>query len=109
MPFLGDRLHGVLQYAVDAVFDSHFRVTRFDVDVTGAALERREYDGLDEAHHRAGGAIASQAVAGNCLFAFLFFLGSLKSESFRGLLKHALRLLGAFQNVADLARSSDAN
>ena len=109
MPFLGNGLHGVLQHAVDAVLDGDFCVTRFDVDVTGAALECGEDDGLHEAHHGAGGAIASQAVAGNRLFAFLFFLGSLKSESFGGLLEDALGLLGALQNVADLAGSGDAN
>src|SRR5213595_2805457 len=109
MPFLGNGLHSVLQHAVDAVFDGDFRVARFDMNVTGAALERGEYDGFHEAHNRARGAIAGQAVAGNCLFALVFFLGSLKSESFGRLLEHALRLLGALQNVADLAGGSDAN
>ena len=109
MPFLGNGLHGVLQHPVDAVFDGDFRVARFDMNVTGAALERGEYDGFHEAHNRARGAIAGQAVAGNSLFALVFFLGSLKSESFGRLLEHALRLLGALQNVADLAGSSNAN
>ena len=59
MPFLGNGLHGMLQHAVNAVLDGYFRVACFDVDVAGAALECGEDDGLDEAHHRAGGAIAS--------------------------------------------------
>src|SRR5712664_103001 len=109
MPFLGNGLHGVLQHAVDTIFDGHFGVTRFDVDVAGAALESGEDNGLHEAHHRAGGAIASQAIAGDRLVALLFLLGSLKSERLSGLLEHTLRLLGAFQNVADLAGGSDAN
>src|SRR5713101_7183640 len=109
MPLLGDGLHGVLQHAIDTVFDGHLGVSRFDVDVAGAALERGEDNGLHEAHHRAGGAIASQAVAGNRLFAFFFLLGSLKGEGFGGLFEDALRLLSAFQNVADLPGGSDAN
>src|SRR6266851_396299 len=109
MPFLGDGLHGMLQNAIDAVFDGDFRVPCFDVDVTGAALERGKDYGFDETHDRAGGAIASQTVAGNGLLAFLFFLGSLQSESFGGLFEDALRLLGAFEDVANLAGGSDAN
>src|SRR5712691_4088655 len=109
MPFLGDRLHRMLQYAVDAVFDGNFRVASLNVDVAGAPLECGEDNGLDEAHHRAGGAIARQTVAGNRLVAFLILLGSLKSESFGGLLEHALGLLGAFQKIPDLAGGSDAD
>src|SRR5882757_2746181 len=109
MPFLGDGLHGMLQNAIDAVFDGDFRVPCFDVDVTGAPLERREDYRFDETDYRAGGAIASQTVAGNRLLAFLFFLGSLKSKSFSGLFEDALRLLGAFEDVANLTGGSDAN
>src|SRR5712692_934371 len=109
MPFLGDRLHGMLQDAIDAVFDGDFGVPRFDVDVTGAALKCGEDYGLDEAHHRARGAVASQTVAGNGLVDFVFVLGGLKSKRFGGLFEHALRLLGAFENVANLAGGSDAN
>ncbi len=109
MPFLGDGLHSMLQHAVDAVFDGNFRVACFDVDVAGAPLECGEDNGLDEAHHRARGAIASQTVAGNRLLAILIILGSLKRKSFGGLLEHALGLLGTFQQIADLAGSSDAD
>src|SRR5437667_2740906 len=109
MPFLGDGLHSMLQHAVDTVFDGNFGVASFDVDVAGAPLECGEDNGLDEAHHRAGSAIARQTVAGNRLVAILIILGSLKSESFRGLLEHTLGLLGAFQKIADLAGGSDAD
>src|SRR6267154_2395677 len=81
MPFLGDRLHGVLQNAVDAVLYGNFRVTGFNVNVTGAALERGKDDGFDETDDRADGGIAAgEAVTGNSLFAFFFFLGHLQSE-----------------------------
>src|SRR2546425_9086745 len=109
MPFLGDGLDSMLQHAVDTVFDGNFRVPRLDVDVAGAPLESGEDDSLDEAHHRAGGAIASQTVAGNRLLAILFVLGSLESESFGGLFEHPLGLLGAFQKVTDLAGGRHAN
>ncbi|SRR5258708_40309060 len=109
MPFLGDGLHSMLQHAVDSVFDGNFGVASLDVDVAGAPLERGEDNGFDEAHHRAGGAIASQTVAGNRLVAILIILGSLKGKSFGGLLEHALGLLGTFQQIADLAGGSDTD
>src|SRR6202012_379599 len=39
---LGNGSHGHLQHAVDAVFDNHRVVVRFNVDVGGAPLERGE-------------------------------------------------------------------
>ncbi len=96
MPFLGDGLHGVLKDPVNTVFDSDFGVARFDVNVTGAALECGENNGFDETDDGAGGAVARQAITGNGFLAFLFFLGGLQSESFGGLFEHALGLLGAF-------------
>src|SRR6266849_4611763 len=104
VPFLGNGLHGVLKNAVDAVLDGDFGVAGLDVNITGAACERGEDDGFDEANHRADGGIARQAVTGDGLFAFLFFIGDLKGEGFGGLLENALGLLGALQEVADLAR-----
>jgi len=38
----------VLQDAVNAVFHGDFRVARFDMNVTGAALECSEDDSFDE-------------------------------------------------------------
>ena len=46
MVFFGDRLHGMLQHAVDAVFDDHRIVKRLDVDVAGTALERGKDGGV---------------------------------------------------------------
>jgi hypothetical protein len=40
-------LHGVLQHAVDAVFDGYFSIASFDVDVTRAAFQRGENDCFD--------------------------------------------------------------
>src|SRR6266851_2866792 len=56
MPFLGDRLHGVLEDAVNAVLNGDFGITCFDVNVTGAALKGGENNGFDETDNGAGGA-----------------------------------------------------
>ena len=42
MPVLRDGRHGVVQHAIDAVLDGYFLVSRFNVNVTGAAFERVE-------------------------------------------------------------------
>ena len=46
----GDGRHGLLQHAVDAVLDVHRIVVAFDVNVGGAALERGEDGGVDQAN-----------------------------------------------------------
>ena len=38
---LRDRLHGLLQHAVDAVLDDHGVVARLDVNIAGAPLQAR--------------------------------------------------------------------
>ena len=107
VPFLRDRLHGVLQHAVDAVLHGDFGVAGFDVDVRSAALERGEDDGFDQADDGADGGVAGEAITGDRFVAFLFVLGNLQGEGFGGLLEHALGLLGALEQVADLARRGD--
>src|SRR5262249_46297878 len=107
MPFLGDGLHGVLENAVNAVLHGDFGVARFDVNVAGAALESGEDDGFDEADDRGDGGVAGEAVGGDGFVVLVVVLGNLEREGFGGLLEHALGLLGAFQQVADLTRSSD--
>jgi len=108
MPFLGDGLHGVLQHAVNAVLHGHFGIAGFNVNIAGAALERGEDDGFDETDDRADGCVAAgQAIAGDGLFAFFFFLGDLQSKGFGGLLQNALRLFGALEQVRDLTASGN--
>ena len=63
MPFLGDGLHGVLQYTVNAILHGHFGVAGFDVDVAGAALQRGEDNSFDQFDDGTSGSIASQADA----------------------------------------------
>ena len=50
---LGDRPHGRLQHAVDAVLHVHRVVLRLDVDVAGAALDGREDRRVDQPDDRA--------------------------------------------------------
>src|SRR5580692_8777049 len=103
MPLFRDRLHGVLQYAVDAVLDGNFGVAGFDVDVTGAAFEGSEDDCFDQPNNRADGGVARQTVAGDGLFALFLLLGNLESEGLGRLLEDALGLLGALEDVTDLS------
>src|SRR5215472_4921406 len=100
---LSDGLHGVLQHAVNAVLHGDFGVTGFDVDVAGAPLECGKDDGLDEANYGACGTVTGQAIAGDGLFGFFFFLAGLESKRLGGLFENALRLLGALEKVAYLA------
>src|SRR5580704_2962037 len=104
VPFLGDRLHGVLQDAVDAVLDGDLRVACFDVNVAGSPLEGGEDNGFHQANDRADRGVAGEAIAGNGLVALFFVFTNLQSERFGSLFQHALRLLGALEQVADLAR-----
>ena len=107
VPFLGDRGHGVLQHAVNAVLDDDFDVRGLDVNVGGAALERREDYGVHEAHDRADAGIARQLLDGDVLFALFVFLDDLQRECLGGLIENALGLLGALQQVADLSGGGD--
>ena len=109
MMFLGDRLHGVLQDTVNAVLYGYFRITRLNVNITSAPFERRENDGFDQANYGTGRAIPRQAITGDGLFGFLLLLGRLEGKRFRGLFQNPLRLLGALQQVADLASGCNTN
>ncbi len=97
MPLFGNRLHGVLQDAVDSVLDSYLGVAGFNMNVTCAAFQRGEDNCFDEANNWADGGVARQAVARDGLFALFFFLGDLECEGFGGLLEDALGLFGALE------------
>src|SRR5277367_6008823 len=109
VPFLGEGLHGVLQHAVNAVFDDDFGVAGFDVNVTGASLEGSEDDGVHEAHDGADAGIARELVHRDVLVAVLIFADDLEREAFGGLVQDALGLLGAFQQVVNLGSGGDFN
>src|SRR6185437_10075432 len=108
MPFLRQRLHGVLQHAVNAVFHRDFGVARFNMDVTGAPLERRKNDSVNQADDGAHTGVAGELVHRN-VFVALFVADNLERESFCRLIENALGLLRAFQQVADLRGGGNAD
>src|SRR4029077_13582791 len=107
MPFLCKRLHGELQDAVNAVLHNDFRVARLDMNITGAAFQGGEDHGVHEAHDRAHAGVARELVHGDVFFAILFLADDLEGETFGGLIKHTLRLLGSFEQFIDLRGGGD--
>src|SRR5271166_4376743 len=107
VPFLGHVLHGILQDAVDAVLDGDFAIAGFDVNVTGAAFEGGEDDGFNEANDWILRGVAREAIAGDGFVALDVVFGDLQGEGFGGLLEYALRLLGALEQIVDLALGGD--
>jgi len=91
-----------VQDAVNAVFHGDFRVARFDMNVTGAALECSEDDSFDEFYDGARSGVPRNAIAGERLVALFLRLADLKSESFGCLFENALGLLGALEQVSNL-------
>src|SRR5579864_2139190 len=109
MMLFSDWLHSVLQYAVNSVLHGDLGVARFNVNIASAPLECGKDDGLDEANHGAGCAIAGESIPGNGLFGFFFFFTGLESKRLGGLFENALRLLGALKKIAHLAGCCHAN
>ena len=71
MELLVDWSHRRLQHAVDAVFHIHRVILGLDMDVAGAALDRRINHRIDEPDY--GANIAGQSLDGEALLA-LFVL-----------------------------------
>ena len=96
---LGDRPHGRLQHAVDAVLHAHRVVLRLDVDVAGAALDGREDRRVDQPDDRA--VVARQPLDGEVVFARVLVLEDLDLELLGGLVEHALRALALLEDRLD--------
>ncbi len=109
VPFLGQRLHGVLQHAVNAVLHDHFGVARFDVNVTGAALERGENHGVHQPNDGAHAGIAREFVHGDIFVAVFVVADDLQRKTFGSLIQDALGLFGALQQIVDLRSGGDFN
>ena len=107
VPFLGQRLHGVLQHAVNAVLHHHFGAAGLDVNVTRAAFECGENHGIDQPDHRAHAGIAREFVHRDVFVAVFVVVDHLQGEAFGGLVQHPLGLLGALQQIVDLRSSGD--
>src|SRR5579871_100701 len=107
MPVFGNGRHGVLENAVNTVFDGDFAVTRFNVNVACAALEGGEDDGFDQFNDGARGGVSRNAIAGERFIGVFVGLAGLQRERFGGLFEDALRLFGSLEQVANLARSGN--
>ena len=108
VPVLGDRRHGVVQDAVDAVLDDHFLIAGFDVDVAGAALEGVEDGGIDELDDRRDVAVdGGEAVDGEGFFGVILVSDDVERETFGDFFEDALRLLGFLEEIGDLGGGGD--
>ena len=108
VPVLGDRRHGVVQHAVDAVLDGHFLVARFDVDIAGAPFERVEDRGVHQLDNRRDVAVGGgQLVDRERFVGVLFVADDVEREAFGDLFENPLGLLGLLEQVGDLRERGD--
>ena len=110
VPVFRDGGHGVVEDAVDAVFDDDFLVSGFDVDVAGAAFEGVEDGGVDELDDGGDVAVAGgEFVDGEGFFGIFVVPDDVEREAFSDFFKDALGLLGFFEEVANLGGGGDAD
>ena len=102
---LVDRVHRLVEHAVDPVLDDDDVLLRLDVDVRGAALDRVEDDRVDELDDRRG--VLRDPVDREGLFALLVLGHELHPELFGRLVEHALRGLALLQDVVDRRAAAD--
>src|SRR6476646_4730223 len=104
----GDRVHGLLQHAVNAVLDHHRVVAALDMDVAGPALQSGEDGGVHQANDGADVAFGGQPLDGDGFVAArLVFADDVQGEAFAGFFQHALRLFRFLEDVADLRQRAD--
>ena len=102
---LVDRVHGLVEDAVDAVLDDDDVFLRLDVDVRGAALDGVEDDRVDELDDRRG--VLRDPVDREGLLALLVLGDELHPEVLGGLVEDALRGLALLEEVADERPAAD--
>ncbi len=97
-----DRLHRLLQHAVNAVLDDHRIVARLHVNITGAALQGAEDRGVHQADDGADVVLRRQLFNRDGLVAArVIVVHHVQRKGLAGLVQHALRLLGLLQDVGD--------
>ena len=101
--------HGLREHAIDAELDDHRVVPSLDMDVRGAPLQGGEDGRVHQTDDGTGVPGGGQLVDRKRLFhAGGFILADdVEGESFAGLFEYTLRLLGLFENVADLLQRGD--
>src|SRR5271166_3795845 len=62
---LGNGLHGLLQYAIDAILDDHGVVARLDVNVAGPPLQCRKNGGVHQPNDGADVGLGRQLLDGD--------------------------------------------
>jgi hypothetical protein len=77
-------------------------VVGFEVNVRGAALERGEDGGVDEADDGRDVVVVGELLDGDVLFGVLLIGEHVEGEALAGLVEHALRLLVLLEQVGDL-------
>ena len=102
---LVDRLHGLVEHAVDPIFDDDFGVPRLDVNIAGAALNRRQQGGVDQLDDRA--LIGADAVDRQHLVAVLVLLNELDAKVFGRFVQHPLSALRLLQDLANECGHAD--
>src|SRR5437879_5667252 len=102
VPFFGDRRHGMHENPVNPVLHDHFHIARFDVNITSAPLQRGKNNRIHQTHDRADATLLRKPFGEERLFTFVLVLDHLERKRLRGLLEHALRLLGALEQIANL-------
>ena len=102
---LVDRVHRLVEDAVDAVLDDDDVLLRLDVDVRGAALDRVEDDRVDELDDRRG--VLRDPVDREGLLALLVLGDELHPEVLGRLVEDALRGLALLEDVADRGAAAD--
>ena len=90
MVLLGNRLHRLLQHAVYAVLHHDGIIQRFNMDVTGAALERRKDRGVYQPDDRTDVCFRGEALDRDGLVACFIFTDHVEGEAFGGFVQHTL-------------------
>ncbi len=103
-----DGRHGLLQHAVDAVLDEERVVVGLEMDIRGAAFERGEDGGVDQADDGRDVVFGGDALDGDVLVGVVFAGEHVEGQAFAGFVEHALRLLGLLEQVGDLRERGDA-
>src|SRR5947207_2918342 len=105
--FFGDRLHRLLQHAINTVLDDDGIVVSLNMDVTGAALQSGEDGSVHQANDRTHLRVARQLLDGDGLFAVVGLADDVKHEALAGFVENALRLLRLLEDVTDLRERGD--